>query len=45
MNVDLLNPIPWLFMFPIPMAIIFTSAGTIAGVLTKLDPVTIIERR
>jgi ABC-type antimicrobial peptide transport system permease subunit len=44
-QLNILNPIPWLFTVPIPLTIILTSAGTIAWVLIKLDPVTIIERR
>jgi len=44
-ELNLLNPIPWLFTFPIPLAVIFASAGTIAWLLSKLDPVMVIERR
>jgi len=36
---------PWLFTLPIPLAVVAVSAGTIAWVLSKLDPVSIIERR
>jgi hypothetical protein len=36
---------PWLFTFPIPLAVVVASAGTIARMLSKLDPASIIERR
>jgi ABC-type lipoprotein release transport system permease subunit len=36
---------PWLFTLPIPLAVIVASAGTIAWMLSRLDPVAIIERR
>ncbi len=44
-SVDLTNPIPWLFTLPIPLAVVAASAGTIAWVLSRLDPIAIIERR
>jgi len=44
-GLNLLNPIPLLFMLPIPLAVILASAGTIAQALRRLDPVAIIERR
>ncbi len=44
-GLNLFNPIPWLFTFPIPLAVILSSAGTIARVLRRLDPVSVIERR
>ena len=44
-RVDWFNPGPWLFTLPIPLAVIAASAGTIARMLSKLDPVSIIERR
>jgi ABC-type lipoprotein release transport system permease subunit len=44
-NIDFSNPTPWLFTLPIPLVIIAASAGTIARKLSKLDPVSIIERR
>jgi ABC-type lipoprotein release transport system permease subunit len=42
---DFLNPAPWLFTLPIPLAVVAASAGTIAWMLSRLDPVSIIERR
>jgi ABC-type lipoprotein release transport system permease subunit len=45
MSLDPANIIPWLFTLPIPMAVLAASAGTIAWTLSRLDPVSIIERR
>lgn len=36
---------PWLFTLPIPLAVVLVSAGTIAWMLRRLDPVLIIEGR
>jgi ABC-type lipoprotein release transport system permease subunit len=43
-----LNPFnltPWLFTLPIPVAVLAVAAGTLAWTLSRLDPVSIIERR
>jgi ABC-type lipoprotein release transport system permease subunit len=45
MKLNLLNPLPWLFTLPVPLAVVAASAGTIARTLSKLDPVSIVERR
>jgi putative ABC transport system permease protein len=45
LNLDLFNPIPWLFTLPIPIAVIAVGTGTISRTLSRLDPVSIIERR
>ncbi len=45
LTLNLFNPIPWLFTLPIPLAVVIAGAGTISHMLTKLDPVSIIERR
>jgi ABC-type lipoprotein release transport system permease subunit len=45
LSLDFGNPTPWLFTLPIPLAVVAASAGTIAWTLSRLDPVTIIERR
>jgi len=45
MSLDFTNPAPWLFTLPIPLAVIAASAGVIAWLLSRLDPVSIIERR
>ena len=39
------NPTPWLLTFPIPLAVVAISAGTIGRLLSRLDPVSIIEGR
>jgi ABC-type lipoprotein release transport system permease subunit len=44
-SVDFFNPVPWLFTLPIPLTVIAVSASVIARTLSKLDPVSIIERR
>jgi len=44
-QIDLFNPGPWLFTLPIPLAVIAASTGTIARMLSRLDPVSIVERR
>jgi ABC-type lipoprotein release transport system permease subunit len=45
LSLNLANLMPWLFTLPIPLAVVAASAGTIAWTLSKLDPVSIIERR
>ena len=44
-RIDLYNPTPWFFTLPIPLAVVVASTGTIAWALSRLDPVSIIERR
>lgn len=39
------NPSPWLFTLPIPLAVIAVSTSVIVRTLSRLDPVSIIERR
>jgi ABC-type antimicrobial peptide transport system permease subunit len=43
--IDLFNLTPWLMTTPVPLAVALASAGTIGWVLTRLDPVAVIERR
>jgi ABC-type lipoprotein release transport system permease subunit len=45
LRLNLINPIPWLFTMPIPVAVLAVTSGTVARTLSKLDPVFIIERR
>jgi ABC-type lipoprotein release transport system permease subunit len=45
LSINLYNPWPWLFTLPIPLAVVAASGGTIAWTLSRLDPVSIIERR
>jgi ABC-type lipoprotein release transport system permease subunit len=42
---NLFNLSPWLYTLPIPVAVLAVTGGTIARTLSKLDPVSIIERR
>ena len=45
LSLDLCNPVPWLFTLPIPLTVIAVGAGTISRTLSRLDPVSVIERR
>ncbi len=45
LRLNVMNPIPWLFTLPIPVAVLTVTSGTVARTLSKLDPVSIIERR
>ena len=45
MRLNFLDPTPWLFTLPIPVAVFVVSAGAVAWMLSRLDPVAIIERR
>jgi ABC-type lipoprotein release transport system permease subunit len=45
LRLNFFNLTPWLFTLPIPVAVLTVTGGTLAWVLTKLDPVSIIERR
>jgi ABC-type lipoprotein release transport system permease subunit len=45
LKLDFFNLTPWLFTLPIPVAVLAVTAGTVARTLSKLDPVSIIERR
>jgi putative ABC transport system permease protein/lipoprotein-releasing system permease protein len=44
-RLDVFNPTPWLFTLPIPVTVLAATTGTMAWTLSKLDPVSIIERR
>jgi putative ABC transport system permease protein len=45
LTLDLLNPAPWLFTLPMPLTVVAVSAGLVAWLLSRLDPVSVIERR
>jgi len=45
LTLDFFNLAPWLLTLPIPLVVILVSTGTIAWMLSKLDPVAVIERR
>jgi ABC-type lipoprotein release transport system permease subunit len=42
---NLFNITPWLYTLPIPIAVLAVTTGTTARTLSKLDAVSIIERR
>jgi ABC-type antimicrobial peptide transport system permease subunit len=44
-TIDVLNPIPWAFTLPLPVATITVGTTLIARMLRKLDPVAVIENR
>jgi hypothetical protein len=44
-SLDLLNPAPWLFTLPVPVIVAAAGAGLVAWMLSRIDPVSIIERR
>jgi ABC-type antimicrobial peptide transport system permease subunit len=44
-SLDFTNLAPWLFTLPIPIAVVIASAGVVAWLLSRLDPISIIERR
>jgi ABC-type lipoprotein release transport system permease subunit len=45
MSLDFSNLAPWLFTLPIPLAVVAASAGVVVWMLSRLDPVSIIDRR
>jgi len=42
---DLFSITPWLYTLPIPVIVLVVAAGATAWTLSRLDPVSIIERR
>ena len=45
LSLNFFNPVPWVLTFPIPLAVVAVSTGTIGRMLSRLDPVSIVERR
>jgi ABC-type antimicrobial peptide transport system permease subunit len=45
LTLDFFAPTPWLLTLPIPLAVILASVGTVAWMLSRLDPVAVVERR
>jgi len=45
LSLNVLNPTPWLFTLPIPLAAILVVAATVAWTFFRLDSVSVIERR
>jgi ABC-type lipoprotein release transport system permease subunit len=44
-RINYFNPVPWLFTFPVPLAVLAVGVATAAWILSRLDPVAVIERR
>jgi len=45
LTVDFFSLSPWLLTLPLPLTVIAASAGVVAWMLIRLDPVSIVERR
>ncbi len=45
LTMDLFTPTPWLLTMSMPLTVVLISTGTIAWMLHRLDPVSIVERR
>jgi ABC-type antimicrobial peptide transport system permease subunit len=45
LHLDFFSLTPWLLTVPLPVTVALASVGTIAWMLSKLDPVAVIERR
>jgi hypothetical protein len=45
LELDFFSLAPWLLTMPLPLAVALASVGTIGWMLSKLDPVAVIERR
>ena len=45
LTLDFFDAAPWLLTLPIPLAVTLASVGTIARMLSRLDPVAVVERR
>jgi len=45
LTMDLFNLTPWLLTTSLPLTVVLISTGTISWMLSRLDPVSIVERR
>jgi ABC-type lipoprotein release transport system permease subunit len=45
LTVDFSSLSPWLLTLPLPLSVVAASAGVVAWMLHRLDPVSVIERR
>jgi ABC-type lipoprotein release transport system permease subunit len=45
LTVDFTSLSPWLLTLPLPLSVVAASAGVVAWMLRRLDPVSVIERR
>ncbi|NLF77694.1 MAG: ABC transporter permease [Chloroflexi bacterium] len=44
-RLDFLDPTPWLYTLPIPVAVLCVSILAVSWILSRLDPIAVIERR
>jgi ABC-type lipoprotein release transport system permease subunit len=45
LNLSIFSLIPWLFTTPLPVSMVLASAVTVGRTLSRLDPVSVVERR
>jgi lipoprotein-releasing system permease protein len=45
LTLDFFSLSPWLLTLPLPLSVVAASAGVVAWMLHRLDPVSVIERR
>ena len=45
LKIDAGNILPWLFTLPIPVAVVLVNAVTIGRMLSRLDPVAVVEMK
>jgi len=45
LTLNFFNPAPWLFILSMSLAVVAVSGGLVAWMLSRLDPVSVIERR
>jgi ABC-type antimicrobial peptide transport system permease subunit len=45
LSLNFANPVVWLLTLPMPLAVIGAGTGLVSRMLSRLDPVSVIERR
>ncbi|MBN1218108.1 MAG: hypothetical protein JXM69_04210 [Anaerolineae bacterium] len=45
LKLNLFNLTPWFYTLPVPAAVLAVSAGAVGWMLSRLDPVAVIEKR
>jgi ABC-type lipoprotein release transport system permease subunit len=45
LKLNLLNLTPWFYTLPVPVAVLAVSVGAVGRMLSRLDPVAVIEKR
>jgi hypothetical protein len=45
LSVRFTNPVPWLLTLPMPLSVVAVSTCLVGRVLSRLDPVSVVERR